>query len=243
MEILPAIDLLGGKCVRLVQGRYDRVIEYETEPLERAQRFRADGADWFHVVDLDGARNGRIENLDGLRRIVEATGASVQFGGGVRDEPAIEAALSAGAKRVIVGTRALEDPHWFESVVHKPVYAERIALGLDARLGRLCVRGWTEATHREATEVARSVSGWPLAAIVYTDIGHDGMLLGPNIQAIERLRSAASVPIIASGGVSDIEDVRRLMAVGVAGVVVGRAIYESAVDLREALELAKDAAC
>jgi phosphoribosylformimino-5-aminoimidazole carboxamide ribotide isomerase len=235
METLPAIDLLGGKCVRLIQGRYDRVIEYEGDPLEVAREFRAAGATWLHVIDLAGARDGRIENLPTLRQMVSQTGARVQFGGGVRDEAAIAAALEAGAERVIVGTRALQDWSWFQTVVHQPAYAGRIALGLDARLGKLAVHGWTRNTEQNAIDVARSTAGWPLATIVYTDIGRDGLLLGPNLRAIEALAAAAPGPVIASGGVSDLEDVRRLAGMNLAGIVIGRALYEHAIDLRAAL--------
>jgi len=238
MEILPAIDLLAGRCVRLVQGRYDRVIAYESDPLEVAARFRAAGATWLHVIDLDGARSGALSNLAALERIAQ-TGMRVQFGGGVRDDSAIQAALDAGAERVIVGTRALEDPDWFRQVVHQPGYARRVALGLDARLGKLAVRGWTQSTERTAIDVALSVAGWPLAAIVYTDIGRDGMLLGPNIDAIRSLAAVAPVPVIASGGVTDLEDVRRLVQINLVGVVIGRAIYEGALDLADALRVAR----
>jgi phosphoribosylformimino-5-aminoimidazole carboxamide ribotide isomerase len=237
MEILPAIDLLGGKCVRLLQGRYDRVIDYESDPLEVARRFRAAGATWLHVIDLDGARNGRIENLEILRTIVAQTRARVQFGGGVRDEAAIRAALDAGAERVIVGTRALQDWAWFEALVRQPAHAHRIALGLDARLGKLAVHGWTRDTERLALDVVQATDGWPLAAIVYTDIGRDGLLLGPNLRAIGAVAAAASVPVVASGGVSDLEDVRRLAEMKLAGIVIGRALYERAIDLAEALAL------
>lgn len=237
MDILPAIDLLGGRCVRLRQGRYDRVIQYERDPLEVAHAFRAAGAAWLHVIDLDGARNGRIANLDTLRRIVAETGARVQFGGGVRDESAIDAALSAGAERVIVGTRALQDRAWFERIVQQPHYAQRIALGLDARLGLLAVEGWTQDTTQTALDVIRAANDWPLATIVYTDIGRDGLLLGPNLRAIELVASRARVRITAAGGVSDLEDVRELMRMNLAGVVIGRAIYEGALDLRTALQL------
>jgi phosphoribosylformimino-5-aminoimidazole carboxamide ribotide isomerase len=238
MEILPAIDLLAGKCVRLMQGRYDRVIDYESDPLEVARQFYAAGATWLHVVDLDGARDGKIKNLITLRRIVEQTGARVQFGGGVRDEAGIEAALAAGAERVIVGTRALQDWHWFEEIVRQPEHAGRIALGLDARLGKLAVRGWTQSTEQSALDVAKAATGWPLSAIVYTDIGRDGLLLGPNLRAIAAMAAAATVPVIASGGVSDLEDVQQLAKMRLAGVVIGRAIYERAIDLREALRVA-----
>lgn len=238
MDVLPAIDLLGGKCVRLLQGRYDRVIDYESDPLGVARQFRSAGAEWLHVVDLDGARNGRIANLTILEQIVKETGARVQFGGGVRDEFAINAALRAGAQRVIVGTRALEDWNWFEAVVHHPEYARRIALGLDARLGKLAVHGWTHETEQAAVDVARATAGWPLAAIVYTDIAYDGLLLGPNLQAIEKLAATSPTVVIASGGVSDLEDVRRLVQMKLAGIVIGRAIYERAIDLKEALAAA-----
>jgi phosphoribosylformimino-5-aminoimidazole carboxamide ribotide isomerase len=238
MEILPAIDLLGGKCVRLIQGRYDRVIDYERDPLEVAGRFCAAGATWLHVIDLDGARNGVIRNFDPLRQMVSQTGAKVQFGGGVRDEAAIDAALAAGAERVIVGTRALQDWKWFESVAGKPAYAGRIALGLDARLGKLAVQGWTRDTDKSAGDVAKSVAGWPLATIVYTDIGRDGLLLGPNIKAIETMASASPIPVTAAGGVSDLEDVRRLANLDLVGLVVGRAIYEGALELKDALAVA-----
>ncbi|MEW6250046.1 MAG: 1-(5-phosphoribosyl)-5-[(5-phosphoribosylamino)methylideneamino]imidazole-4-carboxamide isomerase [Planctomycetota bacterium] len=239
MHILPAIDLLGGRCVRLMQGRYDRVIDYESDPLEVAARFRAAGATWLHVIDLDGARGGRIENLTALASIVKSTGARVQFGGGVRDEAAIDAALAAGAERIIVGTRALMDWEWFRATVHAPRYAGRVALGLDARLGKLATNGWTAQTEQTALDVARAAAGWPLAAIVYTDIGRDGLLLGPNIRAIEALAGVATAPVIASGGISDLEDVRHLAGIGLAGAVIGRAIYERRIDLAAALDAAR----
>ncbi len=238
MVILPAIDLLGGKCVRLIQGRYDRVIDYESDPVEIAARFRAVGAEWLHVIDLDGARSGEIRNLPMLTAIIRHTGARVQFGGGVRDAAAIHAALTAGAERVIVGTRALQDWTWFEHVVHTPDFAGRIALGLDARLGKLAVHGWTQQTERSALTVARAVAAWPLAAIVYTDIGRDGVLLGPNVDAIGAVAGAAPLPVIASGGVSELADVRRLADMNLAGTVIGRALYEGAIQLAAALEAA-----
>jgi phosphoribosylformimino-5-aminoimidazole carboxamide ribotide isomerase len=241
MDILPAIDLLGGRCVRLIQGRYDRVIQYESDPLDVARRFRDAGATWIHVVDLDGARNGRLDNLAVVRDIIARTGAQVEFGGGIRDEAAIRAALDAGAGRVIIGTRALEDWDWFRTVVHQPAYAGRIALGLDARVGMVTIRGRTQDAGRQATEVAADVRGWPLAMIVYTDIGRDGLLLGPNIHAIETLAAASPVRVGAAGGVSDLEDVRRLAQIKLAEIVIGRAIYEGAIQLTDALAVARGA--
>jgi phosphoribosylformimino-5-aminoimidazole carboxamide ribotide isomerase len=236
MEILPAIDLLHDKCVRLVQGRYDRVIEYERDPVEVANGFRAAGATWLHVVDLQGARCGEIVNLRALERIA-ATGAHVEFGGGVRDEQAVQAALDAGAQRVIIGTRALEDWEWFRSVVHQPRFMNKLSLGLDARLGKVAIHGWTKDTERTALELAEQVANWPLATICYTDIGRDGMLLGPNVHAIRALASVSVVSVSAAGGVTDLEDVRRLTQLNLAGIVIGRAFYERTIDLADALAI------
>jgi len=238
MDILPAIDLLDGRCVRLIQGRYDRVINYDNDPLEVAGRFACSGARWLHVIDLDGARAGEIRNLAAVRRIVAETGVQVQFGGGVRDEAAIDAALEAGARRVIVGTRALQDWDWFERVAREPRHAGRIALGLDARVGKLAVAGWTRDTEKTALEVVRAVADWPLAGLVYTDIGRDGLLLGPNLNVIEMVARAATVPVFASGGVVDLEDVLALSRIAVQGVVIGRALYEGSLKLEDALAVA-----
>jgi len=240
MDILPAIDLLEGRCVRLVQGSYDRVIRYECDPLEAAQRFKDAGATWVHVVDLDGARAGRVANLEALQSL-SASGLHVQFGGGIRDDDEVGRALDAGAARVIVGTRAFEDFDWFRGLVHRETRAGRIVLGLDARLGRTAIHGRTQATELSAAEVAESVAGWPLAAIVYTDIGRDGMLLGPNVQAIRNLASIANTPVIASGGVTDLSDVERLSRIDLAGIVIGRALYENTIDLAAALQAARSA--
>ena len=238
MEILPAIDLLADKCVRLVQGRFDRVIEYERDPVEVANSFLEAGAGWLHVVDLQGARCGNLMNLDALRRVT-ATGARVEFGGGVRSTEAIQAALDAGAERVIIGTRALEDWAWFKSVTHRPEFLNKLSLGLDARLGKLAIHGWTKDTERTAIELAEEVAHWPLATICYTDIGRDGMLLGPNIDATRTLGSVSVVPVVAAGGVTDLEDVRRLAQLNLEGVAIGRAIYEEALDLKDALAIAR----
>lgn len=238
MEILPAIDLLNGQCVRLVQGRYDRVLSYQRDPVEVAEQFRDKGARWLHVIDLDGARDGRPANLAALKRIA-GTGLEIEFGGGVREEDTIQAALDAGATRVIIGTRALEDLDWFKAVVHQPRFMNKICLGLDARLGKLAVRGWTQDVELTAIDVAERVRDWPLSTIICTDIGRDGMLLGPNIDAIRQLAAASVVPIVASGGVTDLDDVLHLGQLNLVGVVVGRALYENTLDLAEALRVAR----
>lgn len=240
MDILPAIDLLNGRCVRLIQGRYDRVIDYDEDPVTVAKRFRDAGADRAHVIDLDGARHGQVSNLKSLEQIV-TTGLRVQFGGGMRDEQVIAQAIEAGANRVIIGTKALEDPDWFKSIVDAPAYQDRIALGLDARLGKLATHGWTHLTEETAVAVAEACDGWPLGAIVYTDIARDGMMLGPNLQAIRALAQSTETPVVYSGGVTDLDDLRRLRDLGLDGVVIGRAIYESTIELSEALAIASEA--
>ena len=238
MDILPAIDLLGGRCVRLIQGRFDHLISYERDPVEVARGFLEQGACWLHVVDLEGARSGTPANLDALRAIV-ALGAQVEFGGGLRDETAVRAALDAGVRRVIVGTRALEDWPWFKELVHRSEFDRRISLGVDAKLGKLLTHGWTRETRRTAIELAEEVANWPLATICYTDVGRDGMLLGPNFDAIRAFSAISNVPVVAAGGVTDLEDVRRLTQLRLSGVVIGRAIYEGTLALASALDLVR----
>jgi phosphoribosylformimino-5-aminoimidazole carboxamide ribotide isomerase len=237
MDILPAIDLREGKCVRLLQGDYTKQINYSEDPVAVAQRFAAAGASWLHVVDLDGAREGALRNMTTIEKMLKETHLKMEVGGGLRDTPVIEELLRAGVARCVVGTRALEDWEWFRGLVHRADTRGRIALGLDARQGQLAVKGWTEQTHQTALQVAERVADWPLAAIIYTDIGRDGMLLGPNVEAVKILADFSKIPVIASGGVTDIEDVRRLSALPLLGIVIGRAIYEGQLDLGEAVRL------
>lgn len=241
MDVLPAIDLRDGKVVRLIQGDYRRQIDYEDDPLSAAGRFEQAGASWIHVVDLDGARSGEPRNLPVISRIIRQTNLKVEVGGGIREEYTIRSLLDAGADRVVVGTKAVADPQWFERVVHDPVHRNHICLGLDARQGKLAVEGWTELTDRTPLEVAAHVSDWPLAAIIYTDIARDGMLSGPNVLALQQLAESSSLPVIAAGGISRAEDVTRLAALPIAGMIIGRALYEGTVDLAEALRIAAGA--
>jgi len=237
MDILPAIDLRDGKCVRLLQGDYDKQIDYADDPLAVARQFEQAGARWLHVVDLDGAREGRLFNLPTIEKLIRETSLHVEIGGGLREFETIESLISAGAARCVVGTKALEDWDWFQDLVHRPVYERRIALGLDAREGRLAVHGWTKDTEQNALQVAERVADWPLGAIIYTDIGRDGMLLGPNVEAVKILAEYSQVPVVASGGVTDIADVKRLKELPIAGMIIGRAIYEKQIDLAEAIKL------
>ncbi len=238
MDILPAIDLRDGKCVRLLQGDYARQIDYADDPVAVAARFEQAGAGWLHVVDLDGAREGRPCNLPTIKRVLNRTNLHVEVGGGLREIETIEFLLDAGASRCVVGTKALEDWGWFTDLVQRPKCRGRIALGLDDREGLVAVRGWTEEMNETASQVAQRVAGLPIAAIVYTDISRDGMLVGPNVEATRALAEVSPVPVIASGGVTTIEDVRRLAALPIGGIIIGRAIYEKQIDLAEAIRVA-----
>lgn len=241
MDILPAIDLRAGKCVRLIQGDYDRQIDYDDDPVAVAKRFVKDGARWLHSVDLDGAKEGELKNLDPIRRIAQETPLKIEVGGGIRTRETVNALLEVGVERVVIGTRAIEDWAWFEDLVREPAHANRIVLGLDAREGLLATHGWIKQTSRTAIDVAEAVADWPLAAIVYTDITRDGMLLGPNIEALRTLVDVAEVPVIAAGGVTDINDVKQLAAMPLGGIIIGRAIYEGTLTLPDALAAVRSA--
>lgn len=240
MDVIPAIDLRSGKCVRLLQGDYERQIDYEGDPVEIAQGFEKAGATWVHIVDLDGAHDGRMNNLDTIEAIAENTGLQIEVGGGIRHEATIAALEEVGVARVVIGTQALRDWAWFDQLVHKTEHHRRIALGLDAREGRLAVEGWTEQTDWSCIDVAKRVVDWPLGAIIYTDIARDGMLLGPNIEAMRKMAELSKVPVVASGGVTDISDVRKLGELPIVGMIVGRAIYEKQLDLAEAVRVAAE---
>jgi len=235
MEILPAIDLRNGKCVRLLQGDYDRQIDYRDDPVGQAREFEQLGAKWLHVVDLDGAREGKMANAGVIAQIIENTELNVEVGGGVREEETIQTLLQVGVRQIIIGTRALEEMDWFEQMVRK--YEGQIVLGLDARDGILRTRGWTEASNLTALAAARKVSDWPLAAIVYTDIARDGMLTGPNVEATREMAEKCNVPIIASGGMSTLADVEQLAKLELFGIIIGRAYYEGTINLREAVRI------
>jgi len=234
MELFPAIDLRNGKCVRLLQGDYQRQIDYADDPVAQAQVFEADGAKWLHVVDLDGALQGAMHNRKVIEKIVCETSLQVEVGGGIRTEETVQQLLDMGVKQTVVGTRALEDMGWFETLVKK--FAGHIVLGLDARDGKISTRGWTQTSEITVAEMARKVNEWPLAAIVYTDIACDGMLTGPNLEATRRLAESCNVPVIASGGVGSLKDIKQLAKLPIRGIIVGRALPEGKVTLHEALQ-------
>lgn len=234
MEILPAIDLRGGRCVRLIQGRYDNQITYRENPLEQAEEFCSQGARWLHVVDLDGAKEGRPLHTEVVRQIVSRLPLKVELGGGIRDEQSIREMLDLGLERVIVGTSAVSDFEWFSEMAAR--FPNRLALGLDARGFRLAAEGWLKEAGGDLLDFARRAAQLPISAIVYTDIEKDGMLSGPNLVRTEELVKSVSVPIVAAGGVTTIQDIKNLKKIGVAGAIIGRALYEGTLTLTEALK-------
>ncbi len=235
MNLLPAIDMRGGHVVRLYKGDYDRQTTYGDDPLSQARLFEDAGASWLHLVDLDGARSGEPAHLTQIETICANTKLNVEVGGGVRNSDTIDKLLGAGVRRVILGTAALKDWAWFESLMDK--YAGKLVLGLDAREGKLAVSGWEQTTETTALEIAERVSDWPISAIVYTDIATDGTLKGPNVEATREMAEATNVPIIASGGVGTLDHLHALKPLPIEGVIVGRALYDKAFTVEQALEV------
>jgi phosphoribosylformimino-5-aminoimidazole carboxamide ribotide isomerase len=238
MEVIPAIDLRGGCCVRLRQGDYDQETIFGDDPAAMAAHWESEGATRIHLVDLDGAKAGRPVNVEAVRAILDRVSVPCQLGGGVRDEKTIASWLDAGLERVIVGTQALKDPAWFRTMIQS--YPGRLLLGLDAREGRVATGGWLEVSSVEATELAEQFDDLPLGGVVYTDIARDGMLGGPNLAATEALAVRLTAPVIASGGVGNLEDLERLAALPIAACIVGRALYDGRFRLSEARERAGD---
>jgi phosphoribosylformimino-5-aminoimidazole carboxamide ribotide isomerase len=238
MELWPAIDLRGGRCVRLVQGDYARETVFGEDPVVNVREFTVAGARRLHIVDLDGAKDGLPTQAALVGRMVAAAGVPCQLGGGVRSRDTAAAYLDAGVARVVIGSLAIERPDLLEALASE--FPGRIVLGLDARDGRVATRGWLDTSELKAVDVAKRHAGLPLAAIVYTDIARDGMLTGPNLPALAEMIAAADVPVVASGGVGGVADIRRVAETGAAGCIVGRALYDGKVTLAEALAAAGD---
>jgi len=238
MELWPAIDLRGGRCVRLLQGDYARETVFGDDPVGMVRQFVAGGARRLHLVDLDGAKDGVPSQADLVGRMVATAGVSCQLGGGIRSLETARQYLDAGVARVIVGSVAIENPTLLERMAAE--FPGQVVLGLDARDGRVAVRGWVDTSSLTAVDVARRHAGLPLAAIVYTDIAMDGMLSGPNLAALEEMIAATGLPVIASGGVASANDIRRVAGIGAAGCIVGRALYDGGLSLTAALDAAGD---
>ena len=240
MIIIPAIDLKEGRCVRLEQGLMEKDTVYSDDPAAQARIWQEQGGELLHIVDLDGAFAGVPKNRETIAAIVAALDIPTELGGGIRDLKTIEAYLDLGITRVILGTVAKENPQLVAEACR--LFPGRIVVGIDAKDGKVAVRGWADVTEKRATELAREMEGFGVEAIIYTDIARDGMMQGPNIEATRQLAESISIPVIASGGVSSLKDLENLMAVessGVVGVITGKAIYTGALDLRAAVALTK----
>jgi len=236
MQIWPAIDLRGGKCVRLQQGDYGRETIFGDDPAEMAKQWVADGAQYLHLVDLDGARDGGQINRPAVEAILAAIDIPCELGGGVRDQATIEMWLEAGLTRLAVGTKALREPDWFCDMCRR--FPHKLALGIDARDGRVATDGWLETSDVLATDLAARYADEPIAAIIYTDIAKDGMMAGPNLAAMAEMQQASKLPVIASGGVTTADDVSALSRIGVEGCIIGRTLYEGRLTIADAIAAA-----
>ncbi len=237
--VIPAVDIRGGRCVRLRQGRANAETVYFDDPLEAARLWASAGARLIHVVDLDGAFEGQPVNFGLVAEIAEALEVPVEVGGGVRSEETVERYLGVGVERVVIGTRALREPKWFADVCRR--FPGRIVAGVDARGGRVVVEGWAETSQVDAIEFARRLDEAQPRAIIFTDVATDGTMKGPNLEALERLVEAVTTPVVASGGIASLADVRRVAALGVEGMIIGKALFDGAFSLAEAIAAAEGA--
>ena len=240
MIIYPAIDIQKGQVVRLPQGALDQATVYGQDPLAQAQEWVNQGAEWIHIVDLDGAASGKPTNTKVIESMMQGVNIPVQIGGGIRTIDVAEIYLTLGDGRIVIGSAALKDPDMVTTLCEK--FPTRIAVGLDARDGKVAIHGWQETSQEDVVEVAEGFEGMGVAVIIYTDIARDGMLTGPNIEALKKMAQRISIPVIASGGISNLDDVKRVKeceSLGVEGVIIGRALYEKKFELKQAIEIAK----
>lgn len=237
MRIIPAVDIKGGKAVRLVQGRADRETVYDDDPVHAARRWVDEGAKRIHVVDLDGAFDGRPRNAELTFAILkEIRNAEVEIGGGLRSAESVAALLEAGAARCVIGTKAVEDRDFVRDLAHR--HPGRISIGLDAKDGKVVTRGWVEVSALVAADLLGEFYDLPLAEVIYTDIERDGMLQGPNLRRLQEIRDASPFPLIASGGITTLDNIRRLRAMECYGCIIGKALYDGRLSLAAALKTA-----
>ena len=235
MQLYPAIDMKNGQCVRLRQGAFADMTVYGADPAEMAMKWQEAGASFLHLVDLDGALMGHSVNEEAIRRILAVVSIPVQLGGGIRSEETVEHMLSLGVRRVIIGTRAAREPEFLREMIEK-FGADHVAAGVDAQNGMVAVQGWEQVSGISAAELCRKMKDCGVQHIIYTDISRDGMLTGPNVAATRHLTEETGLDIIASGGVSCMQDLENLHAEGICGAIIGKALYEGRIDLREAVK-------
>ncbi|MCI5893656.1 MAG: 1-(5-phosphoribosyl)-5-[(5-phosphoribosylamino)methylideneamino]imidazole-4-carboxamide isomerase [Clostridiales bacterium] len=233
MRIYPAIDIIGGKCVRLVKGDYSQKTTYAENPVDVAKKWESLGCEFIHVVDLDGAKSGDMPNFELISNIASSVSVPIEVGGGIRDMNCIDKYLGAGIERVILGTSALRCPELVNEAVEK--YGSRIAVGIDAKDGMVAVSGWEDVSNVSAIDFAKQMEQMGVKYIIYTDIATDGMLMGPNISAMKQMIDHVNVDIIASGGVTSLDDVEKLAEIGAHGAIIGKALYTNNIDLKEAI--------
>ena len=237
MRIIPAVDIKEGRCVRLVQGKADQETVYSNDPLSMANHWDEEGAQTIHVVDLDGAFQGSPINSEIVKKIIYSSSVDIQVGGGIRTLEAIEKYVKAGAYRVILGTIAQKEPEFVEEACRR--FPNKIIIGIDAQNGLVAVKGWVEVSEQKATDLAQKMKSFGIAGFIFTDISRDGMLQGPNLESIKEFAECAQLPVIASGGVSRLEDIRnlaKLESYGVEGVIIGKALYDKTISFKEARE-------
>ncbi|MFH2060911.1 MAG: 1-(5-phosphoribosyl)-5-[(5-phosphoribosylamino)methylideneamino]imidazole-4-carboxamide isomerase [Pseudomonadota bacterium] len=240
MIIIPAVDIKEGKCVRLLQGRMENSTLYSDDPVQMAQKWETLGASLIHIVDLDGAFAKEVKNLKTIQAILAGINVPIQVGGGIRDLKTIEMYLISGVSQVIIGSQAVYNPDMVKEACH--LFPGKIVVGIDARNGMVAVEGWSKTSQTRAIDLAKEFESCGVCAINFTDIHKDGMQTGPNIEEIAALADAVSIPIVASGGVNTIADIKNLLEIedkGVSGVIIGKAIYEGSLDLKEAIEISK----
>ena len=238
MKIFPAIDLIGAQAVRLVKGDYNQKTVYNSDPIEVAKSFYSKGAEYLHLVDLDGAKSGNTDNFEVIRQIVNESGLKVEVGGGIRNMQTVEKYLSAGVFRVIIGTAAITDPDFLDEALEK--YGEKIAVGVDIKDGFVATHGWTEVSDVSCEEFVQKMQQKGVKTIICTDISKDGMMSGTNIELYKSLSERFSINITASGGVSTLEDVETLNDMNMYGAILGKALYTGAIDLEKAIEITKE---
>jgi phosphoribosylformimino-5-aminoimidazole carboxamide ribotide isomerase len=237
-KIIPSIDLRSGQVVRLQQGDFQRQLTYDLDPVAVAKSFQADGATIMHIVDLDGAKEGRVMQDELIGQVADATELTIQAGGGIRTEDDIRRLIDAGVHRVVVGTAAFKNWRWFEKA-SQGEFANQLVLAIDAKSGMVATHGWTETSTVHALDVAKTVNDWPLAGLLYTDVAKDGMLQGPNVEATAELAAATNVPVIASGGVGNLDHIKGLLGNNIWGVILGRSLHDGKVKLKEAIEVVR----
>lgn len=238
MKIFPAIDLIGAQAVRLVKGDYNQKTVYNSDPIEVAKSFYSKGAEYLHLVDLDGAKSGNTDNFEVIRQIVMRSGLKVEVGGGIRNMQTVEKYLSAGVFRVIIGTAAITDPDFLDEALEK--YGEKIAVGVDIKDGFVATHGWTEVSDVSCEEFVQKMQQKGVKTIICTDISKDGMMSGTNIELYRSLSERFSIDITASGGVSTLKDVETLNDMNMYGAILGKALYTGAIDLEKAIEITKE---